>query len=375
MNLLIISHTDHYWAGNQIVGWGPTIREINFLADHFHSITHIGTLHSKQQAPPSSLPYEKKNIRFIAIDPFGGDTLWDKLNVVWSMTRNIPLIRKALRGADVFQFRAPTGIGVYVIPYLLSQKKQGWFKYAGNWMQQNPPMGYGIQRWMLQRQTKCKVTINGQWPKQLAHCHSFENPCLTADERLVGRDVIGQKEYSGVLNFCFVGRLESEKGVRRIIEAFQGWNHPRIGKIHLIGDGPERKEFEALAGTDSRFVFHGFMSRNRLSEVLAESHVFLFPSTASEGFPKAIAEAANYGCVIVASDVSSISHYVQEGQSGFLISTHSCTSEVLRHTLNEVFACSKLHLMAERAFEWAHYFTFDHYVNHIQEAVLNDIVN
>ena len=78
---------------------------------------------------------------------------------------------------DYFQFRAPTGIGVYVIPFLtLYTKTPGWFKYAGNWNQNPAPLGYRIQRRFLKKQNRI-VTINGSWDNQPKHCLTFENPC------------------------------------------------------------------------------------------------------------------------------------------------------------------------------------------------------
>ena len=39
MKLAIISHTEHFTDENgNLVGWGPTIREINYLAKHFEYI-------------------------------------------------------------------------------------------------------------------------------------------------------------------------------------------------------------------------------------------------------------------------------------------------------------------------------------------------
>ena len=47
MVLVIISHTEHYYSSNGcIVGWEPTIREINQLCDIFDIVYHVAPLHS-----------------------------------------------------------------------------------------------------------------------------------------------------------------------------------------------------------------------------------------------------------------------------------------------------------------------------------------
>src|SRR5690606_1663355 len=73
------------------------------------------------------------------------------------------------------------------------------------------------------------------------------------------------------------------------------------------------------------FIFHGYLSRTEVHEIYKKSHAIVLPS-ASEGFPKVIAEAMNYGCIPIVSDVSSISHYIKHNDNGFLLPDLSITS-------------------------------------------------
>src|SRR5690606_33345359 len=96
----------------------------------------------------SSLPYISPDIEFIPLPAVGGKSFYDKLKVLTAMPEIVKIIKNVLDQADVFQFRAPTGIGVYLIPYLTYfERKKGWFKYAGNWDQKNSPPAYALQRW------------------------------------------------------------------------------------------------------------------------------------------------------------------------------------------------------------------------------------
>ena len=220
MKLAIISHTEHYRnEDGEIVGWGPTITEINHLLDRFEEIYHVAFFH-EVTPPPSSIAYQSDRVKFVALPPSGGRSLREKFTVISNLPKTLSVVNNVLKKVDAFQFRAPVGIGVYLIPYLTyAVKKKGWFKYAGNWAQENPPLGYAIQRNLLKNQSR-KVTINGNWPDQPNHCLTFENPCLTLKEREEGVKVIEQKKYAPKFTFCFVGRLEDAKGVQRIIDAF-----------------------------------------------------------------------------------------------------------------------------------------------------------
>jgi hypothetical protein len=58
MKLVIISHTEHYISSDgAVVGWGPTVREIDHLTQLFDIVYHCAPLY-KGQAPQSALPYK-----------------------------------------------------------------------------------------------------------------------------------------------------------------------------------------------------------------------------------------------------------------------------------------------------------------------------
>ena len=325
--LTIISHTEHYKLPNgTIVGLGSTVTEINHLLSVFDQIYHVAMLHTTE-APASALPYTSDQIKLIPIKAVGGQRIVDKLSVIWQAPKVLSVISKTLKQSDCFQFRAPTGIGVYVIPYLmLFSSKKGWFKYAGNWNQKNAPLAYRFQKWLLKNQ-KRHVTINGSWPNQPIQCLTFENPCLSSEDIEKGNRVVKDKGFrNDLVNFCFVGRLEEEKGIGLLINAFKGLNEidkSKVGQIHIVGHGRDINTYKSNAAQSKlNFHFHGFLSREAVHDIYIKSHAIVLPS-ASEGFPKVIAEALNFGCLPVVSDVSGISNYIKDGQNGFLLNSIS----------------------------------------------------
>lgn len=374
MKLAIISHTEHYRnQDGDTVGWGPTISEINHLIEAFETIYHVAMLY-EDKAPSSALPYTSDRIKFVALPPSGGRTFKNKLNIVVQAPKVISLVRETLNKVDCFQLRTPTGIGVYLIPYLsLFSKKKGWYKYAGNWNQKNPPLGYRLQRYMLKQQSR-KVTINGHWDNQPSHCYTFENPCLTKAELALGQDVRRQKNVDGKLQFCYVGRLERPKGVERIIKAFGLLSKDetlRVECVHLVGDGPENNVFKDLAKTvNVPIKFHGFLPRQKVFTIYELCHVFVMPTTASEGFPKVIAEAMNFGCLPIVSSVSSIGHYIKQDQNGFLMD--DVTAEDLSLKIKSVLhmGVEDYKRMINNQEDLLNKFTFSHYSKRITEEIL-----
>nr|WP_321223025.1 glycosyltransferase [uncultured Psychroserpens sp.] len=320
--LTIISHTEHYRTpqGN-IVGLGSTVTEINHLVEVFDAIIHVAMLYDAEP-PLSALPYTSNKIQFSALPALGGPNISDKLAVIWKGPQVIKTVNKALQQSDYFQFRAPTGIGVFMIPYLIMfSSKDGWFKYAGNWKQQNAPVAYSFQRWLLKRQHR-KVTINGKWENQQKQCLTFENPCLTEEEISEGKKIMSIKSIENTaINLCFVGRLEHEKGIDLLIKTLSNLDKSdksKLETIHIVGDGKEKNAYQELAMKSGlSFIFHGFLSRKEVHNIYKKSHAIVLPS-ASEGFPKVIAEAMNYGCLPIVSNISSIENYVKNEINGFL---------------------------------------------------------
>jgi glycosyltransferase involved in cell wall biosynthesis len=340
VKLAIISHTEHYKTNDgTIVGWGPTVNEINHLLAVFDTIYHVAMLHDGE-APPSAMAYTSDRVKFVALKPLGGRSVLSKFRTIFNAPSVISTVSKTLKAVDYFQLRTPTGVGVYLILYLTwFSKKKGWYKYAGNWNQDHPPLGYRLQRYLLKKQSR-PVTINGQWDEQPAHCVTFENPCLTLSDLKLGAKIRAVKTIDGPLTFCFVGRLETAKGVEVILKAFgmlTDIEKQGIETVHFVGDGKEADYFKSLVENinDIEFVFHGFLSRDAVFKIYEQSQVFMLPSVASEGFPKVIAEAMNFGCVPVVSNVSSISQYI-DATNGFVLEVVTIDKMLmqLRHIIN-----------------------------------------
>jgi len=256
---------------------------------------------------------------------------------------------------------------------LFFSKKIFWHKYAGNWVQNPAPRFFAFQRTILKRAYASKVTINGYWQGQPNHCLSFENPCLDQKQLFKGKQIIALKSYATPFHFCFVGRLEEAKGVHWILDAFRTLDSaPNIGSLHLVGDGPLKQQCEQLANTSSIPIHvHGFLGQAQVEEVLAQSHILLLPS-AAEGFPKVVAEAANFGCIPMVTDVSCINQYIRHGQNGFLLQANLLPNGQLAAMIAQLPEAYLLKSMAEQVNKICAAFTYEHFVNRVACEILGE---
>lgn len=119
----------------------------------------------------------------------------------------------------------------------------------------------------------------------------------------------------------FVGRLVEKKGARYIIQAMKNINAVLI----IVGDGPERKNLEALAQTvDGDIRFLGPKNKDELAVLNASCDIFCAPSVIAQdgdkdGLPVAIIEAMASGAPIVASNIGGINEAVHNEVNGFLV--------------------------------------------------------
>ena len=374
--LVIISHTEHQLAADgSFVGWGPTVNEINYLSHHWEEVVHIACLEKGIAVKGSSVGYVNSNIHFEPIPTFGGRKIWQKFDILWKMPLILWKVQKSLEGASHVQLRVPMGIGLFLIPYFAFRNKSKytfWIKYANNWGANRIPFGYKIQRWLLKNNvTKSKVTINGFWPNQAEHCISFENPCLTEMQIVEGKLNGESKKFDSPFNLIFVGRIDAAKGVDVLIDFICEENKKDIGFFHVVGEGELRGEFENVlnkVGIPNKF--YGNLTQAELFELLKISDCILLPSK-SEGFPKVLAEAMNYGCIPIASNVGSITHYIQNWVSGFIL------DEISESGLNDVWQ-NFINLNSEvkltiptNGFEVSQKFTFENYLHNLKMKIFN----
>jgi glycosyltransferase involved in cell wall biosynthesis len=319
MRLLIISHMPHYRrADGRIVGWGPTVQELDHLATRFDDVRHIACLH-EGEPPASFLPYKEDRVHLVPVPPTGGDHMRDKLGVLAAAPQYISTMLRELPHADMVHLRCPANvpmIGAMLLPFVRKPRAR-WIKYAGNWRPaQRGSLPFAFQRWFLShRWHRGTVTINGTWPGQPAHVKSFYNPSLTNEELASASAAAHGKRLTMPLHLLFVGRLEAAKGPETALDTLAMLVGAGIdATLELAGDGPDRAACEQRAerlGIGRRVTFHGWLSRDQLGPLYARAQMMLFP-TRSEGWPKVLSEGMAYGVVPIATAVGAIPQYLSE---------------------------------------------------------------
>ncbi|MGW7051598.1 glycosyltransferase family 4 protein [Streptomyces sp. NPDC054887] len=115
--------------------------------------------------------------------------------------------------------------------------------------------------------------------------------------------------------FLAMGRLVEYKRIDLLLRLWERVRPVTGGKLVIIGDGPQRRSLEALAGPD--VVFKGHVSEAEKHQLLCAAHLLLHPS-AVEGWGLVVTEAATRGTPAIGFDVPGLRDSIADGVTGVL---------------------------------------------------------
>jgi glycosyltransferase involved in cell wall biosynthesis len=178
------------------------------------------------------------------------------------------------------------------------------------------------------------------------------------------------KEKSDVI---FVGRLMSHKNVDILIKSIKliKEKNPEIKSL-IIGDGPEKKNLEALAqklNLEKNINFLGFLeNHDDVYALMKSSKVFVLPST-REGFGIVVIEAN--ACSIPAITVNhkdnAARDLIEEGKNGFIcqLNEEEIAKRIMRILINNSSReMQKVCMDSAKKYDW------DKIVNRIEDVYL-----
>lgn len=151
-----------------------------------------------------------------------------------------------------------------------------------------------------------------------------------------------------------VGRFVPTKGYDYLLKACRLLKDRGIDfHVTLAGDGREGPALKKLAGElgiADRVSFPGFVTHERISELMSKADVFVMPSMVCntggrDGIPNVIMEAMSHTVPVVATDVAGIKEVVRDNETGRLV------PEKDEHQLADAIADTVSD--RDRAREWA----------------------
>jgi glycosyltransferase involved in cell wall biosynthesis len=180
---------------------------------------------------------------------------------------------------------------------------------------------------------------------------------------------------SAVPAVAFFGRMTTLKGGDLLIRAAADASR-RIGKairLTMVGDGPQRGKWEALAlrlGVPCAFV--GWQRGDDRWRWLRGVHLLAVPSTWPEPFGLVGLEAAAFGVPAIAFDVGGIREWLRPGENGYLVGGDPPRASALADGLVEAFTRpAELESMRRRAWTLAREMSLSRHLDRL-EPILAD---
>lgn len=173
----------------------------------------------------------------------------------------------------------------------------------------------------------------------------------------------------GKLNVMFLGDVNQRKGIKQLLDAAKSINNPNI-VFNVTGSGADH--FAELYEPYKPYVnILGYVSFEKLLELLSTSHVFLFPAM-GEGFGLVLLEAMAAGLVPITTENCAGRDIVEDGVNGFIIPVGDEIAIV-----QKLLWCSnhskELKAMSEKARETAKLYTWERYEAEIVKSVTKTI--
>jgi glycosyltransferase involved in cell wall biosynthesis len=234
-----------------------------------------------------------------------------------------PLIhRRSMRASDVYRTSQLRGAWTAALASMLHRKalvvRTGYvwsqFNRAGGGSGMRLRLVNMLERFALKRadiviaaseaDRDSLISLHGLDAERV---HVAPNP---VDTRLFRPDPKIKRE-PGLITF--IGRLEPQKGLDKLIDALD--KAPRA-RLRIIGNGSERLALTKLAA-NRKVEFLGMVANEKLPALLRESEGFVLPS-AYEGTPKALLEAMACAIPVIAARSEGSAGVITDGVNGLL---------------------------------------------------------
>ena len=163
-----------------------------------------------------------------------------------------------------------------------------------------------------------RVMESGLFP--LARREVVPNTHGWSSDELKPITVGGEQHPGGGTNFLFLGRLEKEKGIVVLFEAFlQAFERQPSIRLNIAGWGNMEDELREKYGQHTAITFLGIVDAQAKKDALSCSTAVIVPSLVEEVFGLVAVEAYAFGVPVIASNTGGLAGLVRHAETGWLV--------------------------------------------------------
>jgi len=309
-------------------------------------------------------PLQGHQLTVLPTTPPMGSGLRRKLQFPVWLLRNSATIIRAIRNADAVHAPIPGDVGTIGMVLAVVLRKPLFVRHCGNWLRPRTTAEH-FWRWFVER-------FAGGRNVMLATGGTAEAPsAINPNVRWIFSTSMSEAELQlgesrctpppAAARLIIVCRQDKAKGTDTVIDSLpllmQGL--PGIG-LDVVGDGDHLEALRnraASLGISDRVVFHGKQNHEAVLRLLRAAHLFVYPTRASEGFPKVVLEALACGLPVVTTRVSVLPQLLADG-AGILLD-ESVPAAVARAVSDALSDPDRYRRMSASAIETARGFSLE----------------
>jgi glycosyltransferase involved in cell wall biosynthesis len=376
MRLAVISHKPCWSSASSPSGYatdGGFPFQMKALSELFERTTLVVPC-SRSGDSAGEIPLTGKGLSIKPLSSPGGRGIYRKLRLpFWLIRNSLSVIREIWR-ADAVHTPIPGDIGTIGMLLAFISRKPLFVRHCGNWFVQKTAAEH-FWKWFMER-------FAGGRQVMLATGGAADPPSsrngairwifsTTLTEEEMRSCVASQHEPAQRARLIIACRQDPEKGAGVVIESL-----PLILKdlpdatLDVVGDGPALSQFRRRAvelGVNDVVTFHGKVDHKRVLQLLQRANVFLYPTAASEGFPKIVLEALACGLPVITTAVSVLPQLISSG-CGVLLETQA-PSAVAQAVGRIISDPERYQSMRVQAYETAKQYSLERWLAMINELL------
>lgn len=360
MKCVVVTHKKCWRSQASPSGYatrGGFPQQMETLAEMFDETVILMTLH-----PPEiegERPLSGHNLSIVPLPRLTGRGLWRRVKFVGWLARNTFTVLREMRKADAVHAPVPGEMGTVGMALALLLRKPLFVRHCGNWMVQET-FAEKLWKWAMERfaggrnvmlatggriEPPSQRNPNVRWIFSTSLSRAELQRCAISrenDPRVAPRLILA----------C---RQEESKGTGRVIESL-----PLVlkefpaAKLDVVGNGsalPKFKKRVAELGLEGKVQFHGEVGHAEVIRCLQNADLYVYPTEASEGFPKSVLEAMACGLPVVTTKVSVLPLLISGG--GGVLLENTSPQAVADAVVNCLRDPEKYKTMSQKAIETA----------------------
>lgn len=328
MRLALVSHKICWKSAESPSGYatdGGFPLQVEAISELFDE-TRVLVPCLSSSVPKGLSPLTGNNLHIVPLDVPSGKNLRRKLNMLPWAIKNSSVIWRETRKADAIHAPIPGDVGTIGMLLAMLLRKPLFVRHCGNWMVQKT-LAEDFWKWSMERFAGGRNVMFATGGDSVSPSETNPNIKWIFSTSLRQRDlndsVTRELPGDGAVRLITACRLEEKKGVDVVIESMQLIleKFPKAF-LDVVGDGsllPKLREQVRRLGIKDKVNFHGKVTPSKVVELMKASHVFCFPTSASEGFPKVVLEAMASGLPVITTKVSVLPELVGGSGCGILL--------------------------------------------------------